>query len=245
MRSEIENEYSRLSIIGAIFFLITLAFLVTASNHMTKKFLKPINELTGGVKEISAGNLEKKLDIKTNDELQTLAENFNVMTDELKLQMVNLTKITAEKERIATELDVATRIQMSMLPKNFSVDERVDLFATMKAAKEVGGDLYDFYKLDDNRLFMTIADVSGKGVPAALFMVAAITNLKNFTTSLKNPDELKIAIENTNDRLCDNNDGELFVTAFSGVLDLATGIFRYVNAGHNPPLICRRGKKFA
>ena len=244
LRGEIENEYSRLSIIGAIFLLITLALLVTASNRLTKKFIKPIDELTGGVKEISAGNLEKKLYIKTNDELETLAENFNIMTDELKRQMTNLTRVTAEKERIATELDVATRIQVSMLPKNFSVDERVDLFATMKAAKEVGGDLYDFYKLDDDHLFITIADVSGKGVPAALFMVAAITNLRNYISALKSPDDLKIAIENTNDRLCTNNDGELFVTAFSGVLDLTTGKFIYVNAGHNPPLICRNGKNF-
>ena len=241
---EIEDEYSRLSIIGAIFLLITLALLVIASNLLTKKFLKPINELTAGVKEISAGNLEKKLDIKTNDELQTLAENFNVMTDELKTQIANLTKVTAERERIATELDVATRIQMSMLPKNFSVDKRVELFATMTPAKEVGGDLYDFYKLDENHLFITIADVSGKGVPAALFMVAAITNLRNYTSTLKNPDDLKIAIENTNNRLCANNDVGLFVTAFSGVLDLTTGIFRYVNAGHNPPLIRRHGKNF-
>ena len=224
--------------------LITLALLVTASNLLTKKFLKPINELTAGVKEISAGNLKKKLDIKTNDELQTLAENFNIMTDELKTQMANLTKVTAERERIATELEVATRIQMSMLPKIFSVDKRVDLFATMTPAKEVGGDFYDFYKLDDNHLFITIADVSGKGVPAALFMVAAITNLRNYTSALQNPDDLKSAIEKTNDQLCANNDGGLFVTAFSGVLDLSTGIFRYVNAGHNPSLIRRRGKNF-
>ena len=141
-------------------------------------------------------------------------------------------------------MEVATQIQSSMLPKNFSVDERVDLFATMTPAKEVGGDLYDFYKLDENHLFITIADVSGKGVPAALFMVAAITNLRNFTASLKSPDDLKTAIEKTNDRLCNNNDGGLFVTAFSGVLDLTTGIFRYVNAGHNPPLIRRNGKIF-
>ena len=196
------------------------------------------------MREIANGNLDKKLDIKTGDELQTLAENFNVMTDELKTQMANLTKITAEQERIAIELDVATRIQSSMLPKNFSVDKRVDLFATMTSAKEVGGDFYDFYKLDENHFFITIADVSGKGVPAALFMVAAITNLRNFTSALKNPDDLKSAIEKTNDELCANNDGGLFVTAFSGVLDLSTGIFRYVNAGHNPPLIRRRGKNF-
>ena len=224
--------------------IVLLIMLLIGRHYLKTRLLNPLSLLTQGVREISSGNLDKKLEIKTGDELQTLAENFNIMTDELKTQMTNLTKITAEKERIATELDVATRIQMSMLPKNFSFDERVDLFATMTPAKEVGGDLYDFYKLDDNHLFITIADVSGKGVPAALFMVAAITNLRNFAASLKNPDDLKIAIEKTNDRLCANNDGGLFVTAFNGVLDLTTGIFRYVNAGHNPALIRRRGKNF-
>lgn len=225
--------------------LIYLVVMLLIGRYFLKtQLLNPLDKLTEGVNEIFGGNLDKKLNIKTGDELQKLAEGFNTMTDELKRQMANLAEVTAERERIATELDVATRIQMSMLPKNFSVDERVDLFATMTPAKEVGGDLYDFYKLDDNHLFITIADVSGKGVPAALFMVAAITNLRNFTASLKSPDDLKTAIEKTNDRLCANNDGELFVTAFSGVLDLTTGIFRYVNAGHNPALIRRHGQNF-
>ena len=226
----------------------TLIVLVVAFpfglRYLNRHLLNPLNSLTQGVKEIFDGNLDKKIAIRTRDELQTLAENFNTMTEELKAQMANLAKVTAERERIATELEVATRIQLSMLPKDFSVDERVEIFATMTPAKEVGGDLYDFYKLDENHLMITIADVSGKGVPAALFMVAAITNLRNSTATLQSPDDLKVAIEKTNDSLCANNDGELFVTAFSGVLDLRTGIFRYVNAGHNPPLIRQRGKNF-
>ena len=228
----------------AAMLIYPILMLLIGRLYLNSKLLNPLSALTQGVKEIASGNLDKKLDIKTGDELQTLAENFNVMTDELKTQMADLAAVTAERERIATELDVATRIQMSMLPKNFSVDERVDLFATMTPAKEVGGDLFDFRKLDKNHLFITIADVSGKGVPAALFMVAAITNLRNAVAALQNPDDLKNAIEHTNDSLCANNDGGLFVTAFSGVLDLSTGIFRYVNAGHNPPLIRRRGKGF-
>ena len=227
------------------YMLLFLTLMLLIGRYGVKsQLLNPLDKLTQGVKEISGGNLDKKLDIKTGDELQTLADNFNAMTDKLKIYMANLAKETAENERIATELDVARRIQMSMLPKNFSVDKRVDLFASMTPAREVGGDLYDFYLLDENHLFITIADVSGKGVPAALFMVAAITNLRNATAALQSPDDLKTAIESTNDRLCANNDGELFVTAFSGVLDLTTGIFRYVNAGHNPPLIRRRGKNF-
>jgi len=228
----------------AVMLICLTLMLLVGRQYLNANLLNPLNALTQGVKEISGGNLDKKLDIKTGDELQTLAENFNTMTDELKTQMANLTKVTAEKERIATELNVATRIQMNMLPKNFSVDKRVDIFATMTPAKEVGGDLFDFRKLDKNHLFITIADVSGKGVPAALFMVAAITNLRNAVAALQSPDDLKSAIEYTNDSLCANNDGGLFVTAFSGVLDLSTGIFRYVNAGHNPPMIRRRGKDF-
>ncbi len=237
-----KNFFLKRTIAAMLIFLLLMFYV--GKLYLNSKLLNPLSELTQGVKEISDGNLNKKIDIKTGDELQTLAENFNIMTDELKTQMENLTKVTAEKERIATELDVATKIQASMLPKNFSVDERVDIFATMTPAKEVGGDLYDFYKLDENHLFITIADVSGKGVPAALFMVAAITNLHNSTSALKNIDDLKTAIENTNDRLCTNNDGGLFVTAFSGILDLNNGIFHYVNAGHNPPLIRRHGKNF-
>ena len=237
-----ENVFLKRTV--AVTVLVLFLMLFVGGRYLKNRLLNPLSSLTQGVREISSGNLDKKLEIKTGDELQTLAENFNTMTDELKTQMANLTKVTAEKERIATELDVAARIQASMLPKNFAVDERVDLFATMKPAKEVGGDLYDFYKLDEEHLFFTTADVSGKGVPAALFMVAAITNMRNFALSLKSPDDLKSALENTNDRLCANNDGGLFVTAFSGVLDLKTGVFRYVNAGHNPPLIRRRGHNF-
>ena len=237
-----KNFFLKRTIAATLIFLVLMLF--AGKKYLNFALLNPLSALIQGVKEISDGNLNKKLDIKTGDELQTLSENFNTMTDELKRQMSSLEKVTAEKERIATELEVATKIQRSMLPKNFSVDNRVDLFATMTPAKEVGGDLYDFYKFDENNLFVTIADVSGKGVPAALFMVAAITNLRNFTASLKNADDLKTAIENTNDSLCANNDGGLFVTAFTGILNLTTGIFRYVNAGHNPPLIRRRGKDF-
>lgn len=225
----------------ATMLIVLLLMLFISMWYLKNNLLNPLSALTDGVHEISAGNLDKKISIQTGDELQALAENFNDMTDELKTQMASLEKVTAEKERIETELDVATKIQASMLPRNFSVDERADLCAEMEPAREVGGDLYDFYKFDENQLFVTIADVSGKGVPAALFMVATITNLRNFTANI---DDLKTAIEETNAQLCANNDGGFFVTAFSGVLNLTTGVFRYVNAGHNPPLIRRRGKNF-
>ena len=244
LREKIRDEYSQLTILSGMCLLMILALMVTASRQLARKFVAPIGELTENVKEISAGNLDKKLDISTGDEIQALAENFNIMTNSIKTQMSNLAKVTAEKERISAELEVATNIQRSMLPKKFLLDGRIEISARMTPAKQVGGDLYDFFKLDENHLFVTIADVSGKGVPAALFMVATITNLRNAAASLKNPEDLKTAIENTNSNLCANNEDRLFATAFSGVIDLAAGKFLYVSAGHNPPLLRRCGKHF-
>ena len=150
--------------------LTVLVILILFGFNLSRRFVKPIKELNNGVKEISGGNLDKKLNIKTNDEIEHLAESFNAMTDEIKTYMENLTKVTAERERIATELDVAKDIQNGMLPKDFPVREDFELYATMTPAKEVGGDFYDFYQLDETHLAITVADVSGKGIAAALFM---------------------------------------------------------------------------
>jgi sigma-B regulation protein RsbU (phosphoserine phosphatase) len=213
----------------------------------SKKFVTPIVKLTNGVKEIAKGDLDKKLDIKTGDEIEVLADNVNNMTSELKLYMENLSKITAEKERIATELSVAKNIQAGMLPSvepKFSDKKEFDLAATMTPAKEVGGDFYDFYMLDENRLVVTVADVSGKGVGAALFMVISKTLLKDLAmiyssaySGGKEPN-LSAIMEWANKQLYDNNDQKMFVTVFFGILNLKTGEFVYVNAGHNPPLVC-------
>lgn len=218
----------------------TLILLFNLTSWLTDKFVAPIKELTGGVGEIAAGNLEKKISIPTGDELETLANAFNNMTDKLQNYMSHLTKVTMEKEHIATELAVATNIQESMLPHIFPfAPERkeFDIYATMQAAKEVGGDFYDFYLMDDEHLLVTIADVSGKGVPAALFMVIAKTMLKNSVLSMDNEKNLADVMARTNDQLCQNNDAMMFVTAFMGILNLTTGRFNYINAGHNPPAL--------
>ena len=172
------------------------------------------------------------------DEIESLAVCFNTMTDELKTYMENLTKATADKERIATELKVATKIQLSMLPHNFDFNrEDFEIYATMNAAKAVGGDFYDFYLLDENHLMITIADVSGKGVSAALFMSRSKTILKNFATMMINPDDLASVMTLSNNQLCQGNDEMMFVTVFMGMLDLKSGKFIFVNGGHNPPMI--------
>ncbi len=211
----------------------------TASKKVSARFVKPIHELSDGVRDIASGNLDKKLDIHTGDEIEHLAVSFNAMTAELQAYMANLTKVTAERERLATELDVATDIQRGMLPKDFPARKDFELLATMTPAKEVGGDFYDFYFLDETHLAITVADVSGKGIPAALFMVISKTVLNNFMVSIHNSAGLAEVVAAANDELCANNEAMMFVTAFVGVLDLETGEFVYVNAGHNPPVVYR------
>ena len=152
--------------------------------------------------------------------------------------MNNLEKVTAEKERIATELNVASNIQQSMLPHEFNFGRKdFEIYASMNAAKEVGGDFYDFYLLDENHLVITIADVSGKGIPASLFMVVSKTVLKNFATFTTNPDDFAAVMACANNQLCSGNDEMMFVTVFFGMLEISTGKFIFVNGGHNPPII--------
>ena len=240
--SSTESFSLKLLPLMAIAFIILLAAVSILSKRVTKSIVKPIHKLADGVREISGGNLDKKLEIHTGDEIEHLATCFNAMTDELKVYMANLAKETAENERISTELNVATNIQQSMLPHDFPSRADFEIFATMHAAKEVGGDFYDFYLIDENHLVITIADVSGKGVPAALFMAISKTILQNFALSMKTPDDFSAVMTLANQQLCKNNDEMLFVTVFMGMLDLQTGEFAYVNGGHNAPLVCRENK---
>ncbi len=240
--SRTESFSLKLLPIMAVAFVILLAAVLILSKRVTKSIVKPIHELSDGVREISSGNLDKKIDIHTGDEIEHLATCFNAMTYELKIYMANLAKETAENERISTELNVATNIQQSMLPHDFPRHANFEIYATMNAAKEVGGDFYDFYLLDENHLVITIADVSGKGVPAALFMAISKTILQNFALSMQTPDDFSAVMTLANQQLCKNNDEMLFVTVFMGMLDLKTGEFIYVNAGHNAPLVCRKNK---
>lgn len=181
------------------------------------------------------------IDIHTGDEFEELANSFEHMTKELNEQIHNLATITADKERIVTELNIAKHIQSSMLPcifPAFPERKEFDIFATMDPAKEVGGDFYDFFMVDNRHLAIVVADVSGKGVPAALFMVIGKTLIKDHTR----PDvDLGQVFTEVNDLLCESNSEGLFITAFEGVLDLVTGEFRFVNAGHEIPFICKKG----
>ncbi|MBO4779538.1 MAG: SpoIIE family protein phosphatase, partial [Selenomonadaceae bacterium] len=239
LQAQMRYEYSYMNNLVIAVPVAVLIILFLMSTGLSRRFVKPIHELSDGVREIANGNLDKKLDIKTGDEIEHLAVCFNAMTDELKTYMANLTKETAEKERLATELDVATEIQRGMLPKDFPDRADFELLATMTPAKEVGGDFYDFYFLDETHLAITVADVSGKGIFAALFMVISKTVLNNFVKTFYKQNGLAPVVAAANEQLCANNEAMMFVTAFIGVLNLETGELVYVNGGHNPPVIYR------
>ena len=239
-KSSFRNVFLMLMLLAVPAVIRLLYSLVKSSAEVSRNFVKPIEELADGVREIAGGNFDRQLNVRTGDEIEHLAVCFNAMTGELKKYMANLTKVTADRERIATELDVATEIQTSILPRNFDFDRRdFELYATMHAAKEVGGDFYDFYMLDDERLVITIADVSGKGVAAALFMVMSMTIMKNFAMTMTSSNDVGALVSCANQQLCQNNDAMMFVTMFVAVIELKTGRMTYVNGGHNPPLIYR------
>lgn len=234
----------------AVLALVTAAVVFFLVN---KFMLKPINVLSDATSAFVSNKKEnnalrdtriEKLDIRTGDEIERLFESVKKMEEDLNVYITELTKITSEKERISAELDIATHIQSSMLPRIFPAfpdRKEFDIYAEMTPAKEVGGDFYDFFMVDESHIAIVMADVSGKGVPAALFMVIAKTLIKDHTLP---GSDLGDVFTRVNNILCESNSEGLFVTAFEGVLDLNTGEFVFVNAGHEVPYIGKCGKPF-
>ncbi|MBQ9528677.1 MAG: SpoIIE family protein phosphatase, partial [Fretibacterium sp.] len=225
--------------LAAFAVIVALVFLV--ARRFSASLTGPIAVLKKDVEKISGGNLDYHARICDNDEIGDLAGSFNEMAASLKDYIKNLAAVTAEKERIGAELNVATQIQADMLPRIFPpFPERKEfaLYATMTPAKEVGGDFYDFFLIDDDHLALVIADVSGKGVPAALFMVIAKTLIKNRAQMGGTPSEILSAV---NEQLCDGNEAGLFVTVWLGILEISTGKGVAANAGHEYPVIKRAG----
>lgn len=197
-----------------------------------------IHKINGSLAQITDGNLNVHVDVRENEEFASLSDDINATVETLK-------RYIAEAEsRIDRELEFARQIQQSSLPSVFPpYPDRKDfeIFASMDAAKEVGGDFYDFYLTDASHLMFTVADVSGKGIPGALFMMRTKTLIKKLAESGRSVDEV---FTEANRALCENNDAEMFVTAWMGMIDLKSGVLQYANAGHNPPLICRANGEF-
>ena len=229
--------------------LVVLLLSIFAYYYYVRRILiRPLGTLHHaaiGLVESQMENLSDfKVDLHTGDELEDLSDSFRYMVSELNEYIRNLSRVTAEKERIGAELDVARHIQASMLPCIFpAFPERheFDIYASMTPAKEVGGDFYDFFLVDDDHLAIVMADVSGKGVPAALFMMISKTLLKSAAQSGLSP---KAVLEKVNNQLCENNDAEMFVTVWLGILEISTGKMKCANAGHEYPAIMRRGGGF-
>ena len=234
--------FTILSFLVALVIIVAVA--VIAARKFSHKLTAPIIALEDDVRKISEGNLDYRAEIRTNDEIGDLAKSFNDMAASLKDYVKNLAAVTAEKERIGAELNIATQIQADMLPRIFPPfpdRKEFDIYATMNPAKEVGGDFYDFFLVDDNHLALVMADVSGKGVPAALFMVIAKTLIKNRAQMGGTPTEI---LADVNNQLCEGNEADLFVTVWLGILEISTGHVIATNAGHEYPAIYRPGEGY-
>lgn len=220
------------------FIIVGLLLLILLTSGIVNRLASPLVQFAASARLIAEGNFNVKIPpVKTKDEMLELRNAFLHMQDQLAAYVENLKETTAAKEKIESELRIAREIQLSMIPHTFPPFPdlpQITLFAALKSAKEVGGDLYDFFVLDKNKFCFAIGDVSGKGVPASLFMAVTRTLLRSISDKEKSASAI---MENLNKSLAYNNESNMFVTFFLGILDLNTGSLNYSNAGHNPPVI--------
>ena len=215
-----------------IIFATLFVFIYILIKKVIINNLQKINDTLG---RITKGDLNVTVDVRSNQEFSSLSDDINSTVSTLKRY------IAEAAARIDKELEYAKQIQLSALPTNFPEGEDYNIYAQMIAAKEVGGDFYDFYKLNDTTVAILAADVSGKGIPAAMFMMTAKTIIKDLAESGMSVNEI---FTRANEKLCENNESGMFVTAWMGILDLTTGKMQFANAGHNPPLLKRANGAF-
>ena len=239
--TDIRRAFFRLLLnIGAAVTLIMLVAVTVYFSFVRRQLIEPIVKLekaTVNLIDDLKNETPFHVDVHTGDEIETLAHSFEEMDNRLKIYLRENTAITAEKERIQTELDLATRIQRDMLPGTFPPFpefNEFDIYASMKTAREVGGDFYDFFLIDEDHLGLTIADVSDKGIPAALFMMMSRRMLRDYAMTGRSPRQV---VELMNRQICDTNEEGMFVTVWFGILDLKDGTIRAVNAGHEYPIL--------
>ena len=220
---------------------LMLLVIIGQSVYLHRVLLRPLNLITEEAARFSTENkaAEHKLQesIRNRDEIGKLAASVDRMEEQIETYIADITQITAERERISTELSLATRIQAAFIPHLFPpFPDRPEfaLYATMDPAKEVGGDFYDFFLIDEDHLGLVMADVSGKGVPAALFMMASKIILQSCAMLGQGPAAI---LTKTNEAICSNNQEGMFVTVWLGILEISTGKLRAANAGHEYPVL--------
>ena len=241
--TSIRHAYLKMMLnLGMLVTLILFGAGLLYSSSVQKNFIRPIQKLEKATASLVSDLMSGKdtvfqVDVHTGDEIEALARSFENMDRQLKVYIEQNAQITAEKERISTELELARRIQSDMLPSvfpPFPERKEFEIYASMHPAKEVGGDFYDFFLIDEKHLGLVIADVSGKGVPAALFMMMSKIMIRNFALSGQEPAKV---LETINEQICSNNEEQMFVTVWLGVLDLDTGLLSAANAGHEYPIL--------
>ena len=225
--------------------LIVAAGLVSAYS-IARRITDPLNTITRRVASLGVRNRQFVMEdvYRTGDEIEVLAESFAKQSARTALYIDQIRRVTAEKERIGAELDMASRIQGSQLPRLFPPfpdRKEFSLYASMTPAKEVGGDFYDFFMIDHDHMGFVMADVSGKGVPAALLMMVSRVLIKS---SLQNGHSPAETLERVNNQLCESNDAEFFVTVWLAVLEISTGKGIAANAGHEHPVLRRAGGRY-
>lgn len=208
---------------------------------LSQRITKPLIRLSANANQIASGNLDTNIPSTIRrDEIGILARSFSSMQDNLKKHIKMLTETVAHQERINNELKIAHDIQQSIVPKEFStigLADNIKAFGKLVPARQVGGDLYDCYKIDDRHTFFVIGDVSDKGVHASLIMAIVLTLLKGLSKNLHNPSSM---LEIANKQILKKNQESMFVTLFCGILDNETGEFKYANAGHIPPILINK-----
>ena len=229
-----------------VMLLIVTVLALVGALAVSKRIVKPLETMTNRVISLGGEDLQFMMEdtYRTGDEIEALAESFATLSARTLEYVDQVKKVTAEKERIGAELSLATQIQASMLPHIFpAFPERseFDIFASMDPAKEVGGDFYDYFLIDDDHLCMVIADVSGKGVPAALFMMASKIILQSVAMMGLSPAGI---LQRTNEAICSNNEAQMFVTVWLGILELSTGKLTAASAGHEFPTIRKPNRNF-
>ena len=234
-----------LNLVTGITVLLAIGVSIIAYKFFRKYVVKPVIKISKETERFVNENTKTKktLDLESSKitEIKILAQSVDKMEFETVNYINNLEKATKENERVGTELKLAKSIQESALTNEFPDCDEYSIFASMNPAKEVGGDFYDFYLIDENHLVLTIADVSGKGVPAALFMMITKVLLSSATINYKTPSEILTSI---NDQISKKNTTNMFITIWLGILDLRTGKLVYSNAGHEDPVIYRKGADF-
>lgn len=232
--NDIFSDATRNLVIALLVIALGLLGLYFSNKRIITRSAQPITEIAYAALNIGQGNFKAKIPSTDNDdELRRLSDSLKYMENTINNYISELRSTTASNERYESELNIASAIQMQMLPKDFPQFEEVDLYATLHPAKEVGGDLYDFF-VKDRTLYFAVGDVSGKGVPAALYM-AITRSAFRFIAGLGLP--VEGVVTKINNAFCDGNDSGMFVTMFVGCINLDTLELQYCNAGHNPILI--------